>query len=118
MYGSSNTMALPNAALPSNTANARQTNAGVFGAAPGGMSLTVTFIVFVALYLVMVVIQQHQKLKGTIQPKNIAYNLHNGLAIVLQVIVWFGLLKLLLAKLVSIKFPGATTLANIVKFSV
>lgn len=116
MFGAESVMAIPNAANASSTANARQNRAGIFGSPTGG-SLLYTFLALVVLYIAWAVAAQHERIKKTIEPSNIALNLHNLLTLALSCIVIFGLLKLALIKLVSAKVPGAQTLAAVVGFS-
>lgn len=109
-------MAIPNAARASSTAGAKQNQAGIFGR-PAGDSLTWTFLFLVVAYVAWAMIAQHEKVKRVVEPSNIAINLHNLLTLLLSCIVIFGLAKLALIKLVSAKFPGASTVAAVVGFA-
>lgn len=55
-------------------------------------------VALLTLWVVWSLIEQHQKVKGLIQPKNIALNLRNLVAIILPVILGLALLRILLVK--------------------
>jgi hypothetical protein len=56
-------------------------------------------LTLLGLYLVWSLVERHQRVRGLIQPKNLALNLRNLAAIVLPVILGLALLRLLLVKL-------------------
>ena len=118
MFGGGNgasVMAIPNAAIPSNTANARQQNA-MFGLS-GGSGGAFAFVAIIILYVVWALVQQHQKLRDQIKPSNLALNFHNRFAVALQVVVALGLVKLVLALANKYQLPGAKPVADAVEFS-
>lgn len=51
------------------------------------------------LYIAWALIERHQRVRSLIQPKNLAVNLRNLLAIILPVILGLALLRILLVKL-------------------
>jgi hypothetical protein len=116
MFGSNGVTALPNAAIPSNTSSVKQTR-GIFGTSGDNAPSAIAFVVIIVLYLVWALVQQHQKVKDQIQPKNIALNFHNLFAVALQVIVALGLIKLLLVLAGKFNIPGTTEVSNAVEFA-
>ena len=56
-------------------------------------------VAFVALYLLWAVVEQHQRLKSQVQPKNIAVNLRNLAAIGVMVVLFYALARVGLVKL-------------------
>lgn len=115
-FTTSGFMTLPNAAASNNTAADKASNAGAFSMMGGGVMSGIAFAAFVALYLIWSLVQQHQKVRDQIQPKNIAVNFHNLWAIFLQVVVALGLFKLLLALLLKVGAP-VKPVADAVEFA-
>ena len=114
--GSAGVNAIPNAAMSSNGTSNRSTNA-TFGTLGDNGPSAIAFAVLVIAYVVWALIQQHQKLRDQVQPKNIALNLHNLFAIMLQVVVALGLFKLLLVLANRYKLPGAKPVSDAVEFA-
>lgn len=56
-------------------------------------------VTLIGLYVVWSLIERHQRVRGLIQPKNLALNLRNLAAIVLPVVLGLALLRVLLVKL-------------------
>src|SRR5579883_3516835 len=107
-------VALPNAALPNSTSASKQYNS-LFG--KGGTGSAWAFAALIVLYVVWALVQQHQRLREQIQPKNIALNFHNLFAVALQVVVALGLIKLVLALANKFRLPGAQPVADAVEFA-
>jgi len=55
-------------------------------------------LTLLGLYVLWTLIERHQRVRGLIQPKNLALNIRNLAAIVLPVILGLALLRLLLVK--------------------
>lgn len=84
-------------------------------AAPDSLALTPWVLVtLVVIYLVWAAVEQHQRIKESIAPSNIALNVRNILAISFTAIIGIVWLKILLTKLTAIGVPGAAAVARIV----
>ena len=117
MFGGTGTFtALPNAAVANSTSSGKQTRS-TFGTAGENGPSAIAFAVIIVLYLVWALVQQHQKVKDQIQPKNIAMNFHNLFAVAIQVVVALGLIKLLLVLLNKFGIPGAKPISDAVEFA-
>ena len=68
----------------------------------------------VVLYLVWSSIERHESVEASVEPKNIEHNLRNIGFVLLTVLVGFGFLKVLLAKLAAWHVPGAAAMARFV----
>lgn len=55
-------------------------------------------LALLGLYVLWTVVERHQRVRGLIQPKNLALNLRNLAAIILPVILGLALLRILLVK--------------------
>jgi hypothetical protein len=104
-----NQHALPTAAVAAGAAQrSRSSNEAQ------GVYLPWVYAGLVVLYLVYAVIEQHEKLKSAIEPKNIGINLRNIAVILVPVILGINLLKILSVKLVAWGVPGAKYFVAIV----
>jgi len=56
-------------------------------------------LTLLGLYVVWTLVERHQRVRGLIQPKNLALNLRNLIAIVLPVILGLALVRLALVKI-------------------
>ena len=84
-------------------------------AAPDSLALTPWFLVtLIVIYLVWAAVEQHQRIKESIAPSNIALNVRNILAISFTAIVGIVWLKILFTKLTAWGVPGAAAVARIV----
>ncbi|MDG6999620.1 MAG: hypothetical protein JRN15_10945 [Nitrososphaerota archaeon] len=120
MFGTLNTQPIVQSAI--NPPNTTLTPIGS-AAAPSKLGSTtlqhidqIPWIVvgLVVLYLAWAIVQQHEKVQSQIEPKNLAVNLHNLVAIALPVIVFLLLLKVAAAKWAAAKLPGSEALSAIV----
>lgn len=83
--------------------------------APDSLALTPWVLVtLVVIYLVWAAVEQHQRIKESIAPSNIALNVRNILAIAFTAIIGIVWLKILLTKLTALGVPGAASVARIV----
>lgn len=116
-FTTSSPMAIPNAAAAGQSGKA--TTQGVNGSRMTGSAMpsAIAFAVLVALYLAWALLQQHEKFRDQVQPKNIAFNFHNLIGIFLNVVVALGLVKLLLAVGNKYAVPGASAVSDAVEFA-
>lgn len=95
-------------AVPGVVSSATQKDTQRFNATP------VILAALALLYFVWAMLERHEKIETAIEPKNAAFNLrHIGLTL-LTVLLGFGLLKVLLAKLAAWHVWGAAALARFV----
>lgn len=106
-------LTIPNAsASRASGSTANQSSLANTIAAPKGVLATI--LVVLGLVLVVAIIGQREKVRNAIEPHSIVINAWNMLVVGLIVLADFLLIKILLAKLVAWKFPGAASLATVV----
>lgn len=110
-------MALPTAASAGQSGKATTQSVSGSRMTGSGFPSAIAFAVFILLYLIWALVQQHEKVKDQIQPKNLAFNFHNLFAIFLNVVVALGLFKLLLALANKFQIPGAGPVSDAVEFA-
>lgn len=119
MYGSRNASASPTSGgafanitqMVTNTGGMKQAQQSALN---GPSAATPWVIVgLVALYLFWALLQQHERIRSQIEPKNIALNLHNLFAIALPVAVAFLLAKVAAVKYAAFKLPGGKAVSEI-----
>ena len=69
-------------------------------------------LIVIAAYLVWAVVIQHEKIQESLRPANLAVNFHNFINVGLMAAIFFLVGKILSAKLVLWKVPGAGVLAQ------
>jgi len=69
-------------------------------------------LILVAAYLIWAVIVQHERLQESLRPANLAVNIHNFINVGLMAAIFLVVGKILSAKLVLWKIPGAGTVAQ------
>lgn len=109
-------IAIPNAAAPTSS-GAAGTNASGSRMTGSAFPSAIAFAVLVGIYLLWALLQQHEKFRDQVQPKNIAFNFHNLFGIFLNVVVALGLVKLLLAVANKFMIPGAGAVSDAVEFA-
>ena len=67
----------------------------------------------VGLYLIWALVIQHERIKESLQPANIAANLHNWVVITVAAVGGIVLGKVLFTKLAALGIPGAAQLAQV-----
>lgn len=107
-YGRSSTggptfIPTPGASAASNGSSGSKT----FGIAP-----MVLLLVFAVLYLLWAVVERHERLQSAIQPKALALNMRNLIAIILPVIFAIPLLKVGAAKYKALGGPFGDTIVS------
>ncbi len=84
-------------------------------AAPDSLALTPWFLVtLIIVYLVWAAVEQHERIKESVSPSNIALNVRNILAISFTAIIGIVWLKILFTKLTAWGVPGAAAITRIV----
>jgi uncharacterized membrane protein YuzA (DUF378 family) len=83
------------------------------GAQDSSTKLPWVLIGLVALYAVYAVLLQHEKIKGAIQPGNVAANVHNFIVVGLSATIFILAMKTLWTKMTAWGFPGAATVAKL-----
>jgi hypothetical protein len=102
--------AIPNAAVHGAQAGSRPGRGGV----PAEEHLAFVLGGAIVLYLVYAVLERHERLRDAVKGQNVLINLRNIAVILTTVVVGINLLKVLAAKLVAWKVPGAVHFAHIV----
>lgn len=65
------------------------------------------------LYGIWAFLIQHNKVKETLQPANVAANLHNFIVVGIQAVIFIVLAKIAFTKATAMGIPGAATLAQV-----
>lgn len=92
---------------PGSTSSNGSSGSKTFGIAP-----MVLLLVFGALYLLWAVVERHERVQSAIQPKALALNARNLIAILLPVIFGIPLLKVAAAKYKALGGPGGDTVVS------
>lgn len=80
-------------------------------------SLAVTpwlLVAFFALYIIWAAIEQHERIRESVEPSNIAFNLRNLAIIGLTATLGIVILKVVFTKLVAWGVPGSAAINQIV----
>lgn len=99
-----------------NTA-ARNAQLSDSGSTPGLALTPWLLIVLAAMYLIWAGIEQHERIRESLEPSNIAFNLRNLALIGITAILGIVILKIAFTKLVAWGVPGAATVNQIVAAS-
>lgn len=79
----------------------------------GSVSLVAPMLlILVGAYLVWAVVVQHEKLQESLRPANLAVNVHNFINVGLMAAIFLVVGKILTAKAVLWKIPGAGVVAQ------
>lgn len=78
----------------------------------GGM-VGYTVIGIVILYALWALLIQHERVKETLQPANVAANLHNFIVVGVQALIFIVVGKVALTKLTALGIPGAAQVAQV-----
>lgn len=70
-------------------------------------------VTLLGLYVVWALVERHQKVRGLIQPKNLALNLRNLVAILIPVVLGLSLIRIFLVKL-NVWVSGIPGVSNLV----
>jgi hypothetical protein len=103
--------------MPNNMSSSKASRSSSFSTTGSDAPSAIAFAVIIILYVVWALVQQHQKVRDQIQPKNIAMNLHNLFAVAIQVIVALGLIKLVLVMAGKFNIPGSKPVSDAVEFA-
>lgn len=77
-------------------------------------AVPITLVIALALYFVWALLEQHQRVRAAIKPSAIGLNIRNIAVIMVTVILGLNLAKIVSAKAVAWKLPGARLVAQLV----
>lgn len=77
----------------------------------------VTVVILLVVYAVWAFVAMHQRVRESVQPRNIAINVYNLVLITLTVVLGLALTKIALAKMALLHVPGAQAVLDIVDAS-
>lgn len=100
---------------PASTGANANLGSGRLSTKAGGALAVVPWVLvsLVALYVVWAVVEQHQRVKNQIEPKNIGINLRNLAVIMVPVILGLNLFKIVAVKYKAWGLPGGDVLVTL-----
>jgi hypothetical protein len=109
MFGSNQTGPRPNPSIPNMpSSNAAQSSTG------SDLAPVHALLVILAIYVIWAFIAAHEKVRSSVEPKNIGINLWNLGVIAFTVVLSINLAKIALTKLAGWGVPGAQSALTVV----
>jgi hypothetical protein len=109
MFGSNQTGPRPNPSIPSMpSSGASQSSTG------SDLAPVHALLVLLVVYVIWAFVAAHEKVRASVEPRNIGINLWNLGVIALTVILAINLAKIALTKLAGLGVPGAQSALTMV----